>query len=193
MRRSQATSLRGSVVTLALEGLQTRAEPGTGEPPALAIRPHLQAPNPLRHPRSSAETPASAQGRAPARARTTRNPPQHQRLRKRHPRLRHQAQNLRRNGQPKRPAGPRRDARPRQDLQETENFLLRLPRRPPWHSRARNPPARDPRQPRPKLTAARKFAPVTLSGRKILILLVPQERFELPTPSLRILCSDGGK
>src|SRR5208282_3574566 len=75
---------------------------------------------------------------------------------------RHQAQNLRRNGQPKRPAGPRRDARPRQDLQETENFLLRLPRRPPWHSRARNPPARDPRQPRPKLTAARKFAPVTV-------------------------------
>src|SRR5208282_5775590 len=79
---------------------------------------------------------------------------------------RHQAQNLRRNGQPKRPAGPRRDARPRQDLQETENFLLRLPRRPPWHSRARNPPARDPRQPRPKLTAARKFAPVTNPNKK---------------------------
>ncbi len=38
------------VVLSALEGLQTRAEPGTGEPPALAIRPHLQAPNPLRPP-----------------------------------------------------------------------------------------------------------------------------------------------
>jgi hypothetical protein len=32
------------VVLSALEALQARAEPATGEPPALAIRPHVQAP-----------------------------------------------------------------------------------------------------------------------------------------------------
>ena len=44
-----------------------------------------------------------------------------------------------------------RHARPRQDLHETQNPLLRLSRRPPRHSRPRNPKPRPPRLPRPKL------------------------------------------
>ena len=86
------------------------------------------------------------------RVRKSGNPAQHQRLGKRHPRLRHQAQNLRRNRQRKGPPSPRRHARPRQDLQETQNPLLRLSRRSSRHPWPRHPQPRDPRQPRPKLT-----------------------------------------
>jgi hypothetical protein len=70
--------------------------------------------------------------------------------------------NLRRNGQRKRPSGPRRHARPRQDLQETQNSLLRLSRRPPRNTRARRPPPRDPRHPSSRLSRlAPDSAPIT--------------------------------
>ena len=66
---------------------------------------------------------------------------------------------LRRNGQRKRTNRPRRHARPRQDLQKTQNPVLRLSRRPPRHLRARNSPAVNPRQPRPRLTAPPRNLP----------------------------------
>ena len=46
------------------------------------------------------------------------------RLGKRHPRLRDETKNLRRNGQRKGASSPRRHARPRQDLQEAQHLLL---------------------------------------------------------------------
>ena len=76
----------------------------------------------------------------------------HQRLGKRHPRLRHQAQNLRRDRQRQRPQRPRRDARPRQNLQETQNPLLRLSRRPLRHPRTPNPTSRNPDPSRAQLS-----------------------------------------
>ena len=71
--------------------------------------------------------------------------------------------------QRKGPPSPRRHARPRQDLQETQNPLLRLSRRPSRHPWPRHPQPRDPRQPRPKLTNRPESAPVTRHGLKPLI------------------------
>ena len=79
------------------------------------------------------------------------NSSEHKRKRKRHPRLRDQAQDLRRNRQRKRTLRPRRHARPRQDLRQTQNLVLRLPRRPPPNPGTRNPPSPTPHRPRSKL------------------------------------------
>ena len=143
----------------ALKGLQARPERATSKPPARAIQSHLQAPHRLCDARPPAQAPPRAQRRTSARARKSGNPAQHQRLGKRHPRLRHQAQNLRRNRQRKGPPSPRRHARPRQDLQETQNPLLRLSRCPSRHPWPRHPQPRDPRHPRPKLTNRPRICP----------------------------------
>ena len=55
------------MVLSALEGVQARPEPATGEPPARAIRSHLQAPNRLCDARPSVEAPPRAQRRTSAR------------------------------------------------------------------------------------------------------------------------------
>jgi len=87
-----------------------------------------------------------------------------QRLGKRHPRLRHQKKNLRRNRQRQRPRRPRRHARSGENLHEIEIVVLRLHRRPVGNPRPQNPGPRNPRQARPRLNQvklAREFAPVT--------------------------------
>jgi hypothetical protein len=87
-----------------------------------------------------------------------------QRLGKRHPRLRHEKENLRRNRQRQGPRRPRRHARPGQNLHEIEIVVLRLHRRPTGNPRTKNPRPRNPRQTRPRLSRAkpaRKSAPVT--------------------------------
>jgi len=91
-----------------------------------------------------------------------------QRLGKRHPRLRHQEKNLRRNRQRKGSRRPRRHARLGQNLHETEIAVLRLHRRPTGHPGTENPRPRNPRLPRPRLSQpspAREFAPVTVGVR----------------------------
>ena len=130
------------------------------------IRPHLQTrQHGFRHARQAAAAAASQQGGAAARARTPRDPPQHQRVRKRHPGLRHETKNLRRNRQRQRPRRPRHHAGAGQNLHEVESLVLRFPRRPPRRPRPKNP---TPRKPNPSSACvsqtplARKFAPVAL-------------------------------
>ena len=112
--------------------------------------------NRLRDARQSAQTPVSPQGRSPARPRTAGNSAQHQRLRKRHPRLRHEKKNLRRNRQRQGPRRPRRHARPGQDLHETRNCRsttiigARL-----GIARTQNPAPRQPHPPSPRLKPKR--------------------------------------
>ena len=153
------------VVLSLLERLQALPQPRTGRTLARPLRAHLQArPNRVRHARQPAQTPPSPQRRTVARARAAGNPPQHQRLGKRHPRLRHQAKNIRRNRKRPRPRRPRHHARPGQNLHEIEIVVLRLHRRPTGNPRPQNPAPREPRQARPRLSQpklARKSAPVT--------------------------------
>src|SRR5271157_2487502 len=153
-QRRRGRQADGLVVLSPTQRLQTRPEPHAGRGAERPLRPHLQAPLRLRHPRSSVETPARAQARTLARAQPAGHPAQHQRLRKRHPRLRHQTQNLRWNRQRQRSPGARRHARPGQNLQKTQNPVLRLSRRPPRHSRPPHPKPRNPRQPGAHLSQA---------------------------------------
>ena len=83
----------------------------------------------LRDARPAAGAPAPAQGRAAARARAPGDPAAHQRLRERHPRLRHQAQGQRRHHERGRAHRPRRPARPDEDLPQARRLVLPLPRR----------------------------------------------------------------
>ena len=137
----------------ALKEYKLAPSPEKAERLRARFRPHLQPlQNRLRQPRQPAQAALSPQGRPLARPRPSQYSAAHERFGKRHPRLRHQAQNLRRDRQRQRPRRTRRHARPRQDLQEAQNPVLRLPRRPPRHSRPRDPRSRNPRQTRPKLT-----------------------------------------
>ena len=127
------------------------------------------APNRVRHARQPAQTPLSPQRRTVARARAAGNPAQHQRLGKRHPRLRHQAKNIRRDRQRPRPRRPRHHARSGQNLHEIEIVVLRLHRRPTRHSRSRNPTTSQPSS--RSANAARKFATITKLARNPLKFL----------------------
>ena len=90
-----------------------------------------------------------------ARPRPAGNPPQHQRFGKRHPRLRHEKENLRRNRQRQRPRRSRRHARPGQDLHEARRALLQLSRIPPWRRGTKNPTPGQPHPPSPTLKPKR--------------------------------------
>ena len=129
--------------------------------PARAIQANLRSrQNRIRSARQPAAPSAAPRGPSDARPRTPRNPAPYQRLGKRYPRLRDKTKNLRRDGQRKGASSPRRHARPRQDLQEAQNLLLRLSRRPPRHQRTPNPKPRNPRPRSAQLTHARESAPV---------------------------------
>jgi hypothetical protein len=102
---------------------------------ARPVRPHLQAQDRLCDPRSFATTLVPPQGRIAARPRPTGNPAQYECLGKRHPRIRHEKENIRRNRQRQRPGGSRRDAWSRQNLHETKNIILPLSRSAPERRR----------------------------------------------------------
>jgi len=122
--------------------------------------------------RASTDTPCSigcsggcfATRRAPARSRTPRNSAQHQRIRKRHPRLRHQKKNLRRDRQRHGSRRARHYAGALQNLHEVEVVVPRIHRRTPRHPRAKNPAPRKPHPASPcinSMALARKLAPIT--------------------------------
>ena len=92
------------------------------------VRAHLHPPHRLRRARSAAGPAALAEGRTAARPGATRDPAAHQRLRERHPCLRHQAQGLRRHHERGRPDRPRRAARPDEDLPQARSRVLPPPR-----------------------------------------------------------------
>ena len=129
------------------------------------FRPYLQTrQHRLCHARQAAQTAVSKQGRAPARSRTPGDTDQYQLFRKRHPRLRHEKKNLRRDHQRQGPRCARHHAGACQNLHEVEIVVLRIHRRPPRHPRAKNPGPRKPHPASPRInptSLTREFAPVT--------------------------------
>ena len=98
-------------------------------------------------------------------SRTPGDTDQHQLFRKRHPRLRHEKKNLRRDRQRQGPRCARHHAGACQNLHEVEIVVLRIHRRPPRHPRAKNPAPRKPHPASPRInptSLAREFAPFTL-------------------------------
>ena len=97
-------------------------------------------------------------------SRTPGDTDQHQLFRKRHPRLRHEKKNLRRDRQRQGPRCARHHAGACQNLHEVEIVVLRIHRRPPRHPRAKNPAPRKPHPASPRInptSLAREFAPFT--------------------------------
>ena len=164
-QRHRGRQADGLVVLSPAERLQTRPSFQTRRATERPLRPHLQAPDRLRNSRPFVETPARAQGRTLARPRAAGHPAQHQRLRKRHPRLRHQAQNFRRNRQ--------RKAREARDVMlgpaKTCTKLI-IPFFDDLGARLGIPgraiPTSQPSSGPPRADPARKFAPVTESAPK---------------------------
>src|SRR4051794_16041982 len=113
------------------EALQGRADARPACRPARPVRPRLRPGDGLRRARRDRRPPARQQGRAAAGARPPRDPAAHQRLGERHPLLRHQAQDLRRDPLRGRQAGTRHLPRPAEDLRQARGVLLGLSRRPP--------------------------------------------------------------
>ena len=83
--------------------------------------------------------------------------------RKRHPRLRHEKKNLRRDHQRQGPRCARHHAGACQNLHEVEIVVLRIHRRPPRHPRAKNPAPRKPHPASPRInpTSLARMRPVT--------------------------------
>jgi len=155
---------RADVVALRRpEGLGVRSLPTARRGAAGALRAHLRAANRLRHPGSPAGPAAPAQVRTAARAAAPRDPAAHQRLGERHPRLRDQAQDLRRHHEHGRTHRARRHARPDEDLRQARRLVLPLPRRPPACPRRHRHSAASQSRPsgRNNSLIARESAPVT--------------------------------
>src|ERR1700678_4392433 len=95
-----AERLRHKVIPAQPNQYQAVQEPGASRNPARAIQANLRSrQNRICRPRQPAAPSAAPRRPTDARPRTPRNPAPYQRLGKRHPRLRHQTKNLRRDRQ----------------------------------------------------------------------------------------------